>query len=271
LASYTANLAAFLTKQRLDAPVGSISDLERSGDPLGVVSNTFASDYVAQKTKITNVVEYLTNTDLTHAVSAGDVKAGITDEPLVDYFVANAEQCDLYAVPKSFAKSGFGLAFQKNSPFTDFLQPVILGMLEEGFFEEEYTSWVQTGTCSSDDSGGDDDTAVLTLTAMSGVFYTLLVTFAISLFILALEFTWKKHKKYLVQYVPHWFHEAFMQDKAKRMDKEYRKSINMVDIKTGKTPRGTAPPSEMATQDDEVPFEVKQAMEKQKQQDDNSL
>lgn len=64
----------------------------------------------------------------------------IDDSAVLEYWV-NVPPCAIKTVGPLFAKSGYGLALQKGSPYTARLSEVILQLREQGFMEQLYNKW----------------------------------------------------------------------------------------------------------------------------------
>ena len=77
---------------------------------------------------------------------AGTMDAFIYDGTVLDYLVAQDEDCRLLTVGSWYAMTGYGLAFQRNSKFVNMFNRQLLELRSNGDLERLRRYWM-TGTC----------------------------------------------------------------------------------------------------------------------------
>ncbi|XP_064645712.1 glutamate receptor ionotropic, kainate 2-like isoform X2 [Lineus longissimus] len=203
VATYTANLAAFLTAGRLTTDINSIEDLGGQKEVLyGTVASSAMYSYF-DKSALTfyqDMAKFMVNkktlwkdTDkaLERVRSNGPTKyAFITDSVILDY-QAVTKPCNLKSVGRLFNKFGYGFGLQKNSPYNSEISNAILQLKEAGYMEELHETWYKKrGECAveAEETAGDNvATGTLGVNNMRGVFYIILGGLFLSLVCLVLE------------------------------------------------------------------------------------
>ena len=138
---YTANLAAFLTITNAYIPIESASDL-----PTQTMYNygTVDGSQIESFFKHTNITYYqqmymhmkITNGAIVRRVDDGfrqvqnEKYAFLWDSPVIRH--ETAKNCDIMEIGSPFDLKGYGIATQKNSPYTERLSWVILKLNDEG-------------------------------------------------------------------------------------------------------------------------------------------
>lgn len=138
---YTANLAAFLTITNAHIPIESASDLPNQNEyEYGTVDGSQTENFF----KYTNISHYqkmyafmkLTDGAIVRRTTDGFRKvnnekyAFLWDSPVVRH--ETAKNCDIMEIGSPFDLKGYGIATQKNSPYTERLSWVILKLNDEG-------------------------------------------------------------------------------------------------------------------------------------------
>ena len=209
VATYTANLAAFLTVKHFEESIQSVDDLAAQSETVyGTVKDTSITEFFE-----TSPLEihrrmhwYMTNTpgalvdtaqeayDKVHYRKDGDY-VFIWDEPILDY-VASHQPCKSQVVGRAFIPQGYGFALPKGMPYEYNFSQGILKMRESGMIHTLRHKWLQSGPCSSSTTAQDVTNAdEVQLSDMLGMFLTLGVTVGASLIIGVLELLWWQRKK----------------------------------------------------------------------------
>ncbi|CAN6170490.1 unnamed protein product [Urochloa humidicola] len=159
--SYTASLTSILTVQQLSTGIQGLDSLLSSGDPIGYQVGSFARSYLTDELGVPAArLRELAITDYADSLQRGPANGGvaaIVDElPYVELFLST--NCQFRTVGQEFTKSGWGFAFQRDSPLAVDLSTAILTLSENGDLQRIHDKWLSPGTCdaqSSNDVGAD--------------------------------------------------------------------------------------------------------------------
>ncbi|RDD37362.1 Glutamate receptor ionotropic, kainate 2 [Trichoplax sp. H2] len=191
--TYTANLAAFLTVNRLQPTITSLAELSKtSAINYGVLGNSSAetffqqstiSPYIDMKHKLKNVQS--TTDGINRVVNSfqGEKYAFIGDASLLNY--AKSQNCNLTTIG-SFKKDSYALILSKESLFLKEINIEIFKLREEGFFEATRVKWFEA-TCTTTTKTTTYDP--VKLESLIGVFYIIMASIGMSIVILAIEWT----------------------------------------------------------------------------------
>ncbi|BET03077.1 glutamate receptor, ionotropic, n-methyl d-aspartate epsilon [Nesidiocoris tenuis] len=157
LAIYTANLAAFMITReeyhefsgiddhRLSKPYSHKPTLKFGTIPWSHTDSTLKKYFKEMHTymKPFNRSSVVGGVE---AVVNGDLDAFIYDGTVLDYLTAQDEDCRLLTVGSWYAKTGYGLAFTRNSKYLQMFNKRLLDFRENGDLERLRRYWM-TGTC----------------------------------------------------------------------------------------------------------------------------
>ncbi|XP_071726083.1 glutamate receptor 3.4-like [Rutidosis leptorrhynchoides] len=171
--SYTASLTSILTVQQLTSRIEGIDGLISIKDPIGVQDGSFAYNYLVQELNIApsrirslkDKAEYMNALHL--GPKQGGVAAIVDELPYVELFMSYT-QCEFKIVGREFTKSGWGFAFQRDSPLAVDLSTAILQLSENGELQRIHDKWLASSSCSSQVS--EIDTNSLSLSSFWGLF-----------------------------------------------------------------------------------------------------
>ncbi|XP_072025944.1 glutamate receptor ionotropic, NMDA 1-like [Amphiura filiformis] len=151
VASYTANLAAYLV---LDKPKGGITGINdariRNPSPsfrYATVERSSVETYFRRQVELSSMYlfmkdkNYANAEDAIAALKADEIQAFIWDSAMLDYEAAR--DCSLVTVGELFGRSGFGIGLQLNSPWTSKISLKILNFHEAGMMEALDQKWVR--------------------------------------------------------------------------------------------------------------------------------
>ncbi|XP_052178538.1 glutamate receptor 3.4-like [Diospyros lotus] len=171
--SYTASLTSILTVQQLTSQIEGIDSLISSTDPIGVQDGSFAHNYLVEELNIaeSRIRNLRDQEEYAYALLQGPKKGGvaaIVDElPYVELFLYSTN-CKFRTVGQEFTKSGWGFAFQRDSPLAVDLSTAILQLSENGDLQRIHDKWLSVNGCSSQSNQADESR--LSLTSFWGLF-----------------------------------------------------------------------------------------------------
>ncbi|MCL7023598.1 hypothetical protein MKW94_018707 [Papaver nudicaule] len=151
--SYTASLTSILTVQQLSSGISGIDSLISSNYPIGIQDGSFAKNYLIEELNIAasririlkSQEEYLSALQL--GPNGGGVAAIVDELPYVELFLSSAK-CKFKIVGQEFTKSGWGFAFQRDSPLAVDLSTAILQLSENGELQRIHDKWLSNTACS---------------------------------------------------------------------------------------------------------------------------
>ncbi|KAG8230219.1 hypothetical protein J437_LFUL010847 [Ladona fulva] len=200
VASYTANLAAFLVLERPKTKLTGINDarLRNTMENLtcATVKGSAVDMYFRRQVELSNMYRTMEGNNYDTAEDAiRDVKAGSRLE-----FEA-AMDCELVTAGELFGRSGYGVGLQKGSPWTDAVTLAILDFHESGFMERLDNKWVLqqgdgAGVMGSHCDGANTSEKTpntLGLKNMAGVFILVAAGVLGGVALIVIEVAYKKH------------------------------------------------------------------------------
>ncbi|XP_056633758.1 glutamate receptor ionotropic, kainate 2 isoform X2 [Diorhabda sublineata] len=206
ISSYTANLAAFLTVERMITPIESAQDLAEQteiayGTLEGGSTMTFFRDskigiyqkmwrFMESRNPPAFVKSY---EDGVKRVLEGDY-AFLMESTMLDYAVQR--DCNLTQIGGLLDSKGYGIATPKGSPWRDKISLAILELQEKGVIQILYDKWWKnTGdVCTRDDKSKESKANALGVENIGGVFVVLLCGLALAILVAILEFCWNSKK-----------------------------------------------------------------------------
>ncbi|WOH02674.1 hypothetical protein DCAR_0522063 [Daucus carota subsp. sativus] len=171
--SYTASLTSILTVQQLSSQIEGIDSLVSNNVPIGVQDGSFALNYLIDELNIAvsrikilkTQDEYLN--ELLKGPKKGGVAAIVDELPYIQLFLSNVN-CEFKTVGQEFTRSGWGFAFQRDSPLAVDLSTAILQLSENGDLQRIHDKWLSKDTCSAQSNQVDDNR--LSLNSFWGLF-----------------------------------------------------------------------------------------------------
>ncbi|GLV33798.1 uncharacterized protein CBL_11315 [Carabus blaptoides fortunei] len=206
ISSYTANLAAFLTVERMITPIESASDLAEQteisyGTLEGGSTMTFFRDskigiyqkmwrFMDSKNPSVFVQSY---DEGIRRVLEGNY-AFLMESTMLDYAVQR--DCNLTQIGGLLDSKGYGIATPKGSVWRDKISLAILELQEKGVIQILYDKWWKnTGdVCTRDDKSKESKANALGVENIGGVFVVLLCGLALAILVAILEFCWNSKK-----------------------------------------------------------------------------
>lgn len=151
--SYTASLTSILTVQQLTSKIEGIDNLVSGTDPIGVQDGSFVRKYLVDELNVheSRLVTLKNQQDYINALQRGPSNGGvaaIVDElPYIELLLYDA-QCQFRTVGQEFTRSGWGFAFQRDSPLAVDMSTAILQLSENGELQKIHDKWLSRGECS---------------------------------------------------------------------------------------------------------------------------
>ncbi|KAM7419611.1 hypothetical protein PAMA_016624 [Pampus argenteus] len=191
LASYTANLAAFMIQEEFVDQVTGLSDKKfqspYSYSPpfrFGTVPNGSTERNIRKN--YPDMHQYMTKyhqsgvQDALVSLKTGKLDAFIYDAAVLNYMAGRDDGCKLVTIGSGyiFATTGYGIALQKGSYWKRLVDLAILGIIGDGEMEELEAQWL-TGICHNEKN--EVMSSQLDVDNMAGVFYMLATAMGLSI------------------------------------------------------------------------------------------
>ncbi|EGI65671.1 Glutamate [NMDA] receptor subunit 1, partial [Acromyrmex echinatior] len=201
VASYTANLAAFLVLERPKTKLTGINDarLRNTMENLtcATVKGSAVDMYFRRQVELSNMYRtmeannYDTAEDAIRDIKIGKLMAFIWDSSRLEFEAA--QDCELVTAGELFGRSGYGIGLQKGSPWADAVTLAILDFHESGFMESLDNLWILHGNVQQCEQF-EKMPNTLGLENMAGVFIVVGVGIGGGVALIIIEMAYKKHQ-----------------------------------------------------------------------------
>ncbi|KAK7261085.1 hypothetical protein RIF29_27389 [Crotalaria pallida] len=171
--SYTASLTSILTVQQLSSQIEGIDSLISGIQPIGVQDGSFAKKYLIDElniaaSRIVSLKDQEAYMDaLTRGPKNGGVVAIVDELPYIELFMSDTN-CKFRTVGQEFTKSGWGFAFQRDSPLAVDMSTAILQLSENGDLQKIHDKWLLKQDCMA--QLNVDESNQLSLSSFWGLF-----------------------------------------------------------------------------------------------------
>ncbi|XP_012273725.1 glutamate receptor ionotropic, kainate 2 isoform X1 [Orussus abietinus] len=210
ISSYTANLAAFLTVERMDSPIESAEDLAKQTKIKygalkgGSTAAFFRDSNFSTYQRMWSFMESARPPVFTSSNGEGVDKvikgkgnyAFLMESTSIEYVIER--NCELTQIGGLLDSKGYGIAMPPNSPFRTAISGAILKLQEEGKLHILKTRWWKErrggGSCRDDTSKSSSAANELGLANVGGVFVVLMGGMGVACVIAVCEFVWKSRK-----------------------------------------------------------------------------
>ncbi|EDS27908.1 glutamate receptor [Culex quinquefasciatus] len=210
ISSYTANLAAFLTVERMDSPIESAEDLAkqtkikygalRGGSTAAFFRDSNFSTYQRMwsfmEASRPSVFTASNIEGVERVVKGKGSYAFLMESTSIEYVIER--NCELTQVGGMLDSKGYGIAMPPNSPFRTAISGAVLKLQEEGKLHILKTRWWKEkrggGSCRDDTSKSSSTANELGLANVGGVFVVLMGGMGVACVIAVCEFVWKSRK-----------------------------------------------------------------------------
>ncbi|XP_074598842.1 glutamate receptor ionotropic, kainate 2-like [Brevipalpus obovatus] len=207
ISSYTANLAAFLTVEKVVYPIEDAKDLAYQKEigygciSTGSTKAFFAETKVPDYQKMYQFMEsnshmYVTSNEQgKERVSKGNY-AFFMESAAIEFIVER--ECNLTQIGQNLDSKGYGIATREGDPLARRLTEGILKLQEKNVLQILKDRWWKQkrggGACLDDSKKGSSSVTELSLGNVGGVFVVLLGGLVIALGTAVLEFAWRARK-----------------------------------------------------------------------------
>ncbi|XP_065732496.1 glutamate receptor ionotropic, kainate 1 isoform X9 [Phocoena phocoena] len=201
ISSYTANLAAFLTVERMESPIDSADDLAKQTKiEYGAVRDGSTMTFF-KKSKISTYEKmwaFMSSRQQTVLVKNSD--EGIQRVLTTDYALlmesTNIEyvtqrNCNLTQIGGLIDSKGYGVGTPIGSPYRDKITIAILQLQEEGKLHMMKEKWWRGNGCPEEDN---KEASALGVENIGGIFIVLAAGLVLSVFVAIGEFIYKSRK-----------------------------------------------------------------------------
>ncbi|NXE22304.1 GRIK1 protein, partial [Ardeotis kori] len=212
ISSYTANLAAFLTVERMESPIDSADDLAKQTKiEYGAVRDGSTMTFF-KKSKISTYEKmwaFMSSRQQTALVKNND--EGIQRVLTTDYALlmestsieyVTQRNCNLTQIGGLIDSKGYGVGTPIGSPYRDKITIAILQLQEEGKLHMMKEKWWRGNGCPEEDS---KEASALGVENIGGIFIVLAAGLVLSVFVAIGEFIYKSRKNSDIEQVSHTF------------------------------------------------------------------
>ncbi|XP_063059877.1 glutamate receptor 1b isoform X2 [Engraulis encrasicolus] len=205
ISSYTANLAAFLTVERMVSPIESAEDLAKQTEIAYGTLDAGSTKEFFRRSKIAvfeKMWSYMKSADPSVFVkSTNDGVARVRKskgkyayllESTMNEYIEQRKPCDTMKVGGNLDSKGYGVATPKGSSLRIPVNLAVLKLNEQAVLDKMKNKWwYDKGECGSKDSGRKDKTSALSLSNVAGVFYILIGGLGLAMLVALVEFCYK--------------------------------------------------------------------------------
>ncbi|XP_069579151.1 glutamate receptor 1-like isoform X4 [Brachyistius frenatus] len=205
ISSYTANLAAFLTVERMVSPIEGAEDLAKQTEiAYGTLDGGSTKEFF-RRSKIAvfeKMWSYMKSTD--PSVFVKNTNEGVIRvrkskgkyayllESSMNEYIEQRKPCDTMKVGGNLDSKGYGVATPKGSPLRIPVNLAVLKLNEQAVLDKLKNKWwYDKGECGHKDSGRKDKTSALSLSNVAGVFYILIGGLGLAMLVALVEFCYK--------------------------------------------------------------------------------
>ncbi|XP_061103619.1 glutamate receptor 1-like isoform X1 [Conger conger] len=223
ISSYTANLAAFLTVERMVSPIESADDLAKQTEiAYGTLDGGSTKDFF-RRSKIAvfeKMWSYMKSADPSVFVKTTDEgvarvrrskgKYAYLLESTMNEYIEQRKPCDTMKVGGNLDSKGYGVATPKGSALRNPVNLAVLKLNEQGLLDKLKNKWwYDKGECGSGGGDSKDKTSALSLSNVAGVFYILIGGLGLAMLVALVEFCYKSRTESMRMKVSVYVSQAF--------------------------------------------------------------
>ncbi|XP_055968227.1 glutamate receptor 1 isoform X2 [Sorex fumeus] len=209
ISSYTANLAAFLTVERMVSPIESAEDLAKQTEiaygtlEAGSTKEFFRRSKIAVFEKMWTYMKSAEPSVFVRTTEEGMIRVRKSKgkyayllESTMNEYIEQRRPCDTMKVGGNLDSKGYGIATPKGSALRGPVNLAVLKLSEQGVLDKLKSKWwYDKGECGSKDSGSKDKTSALSLSNVAGVFYILIGGLGLAMLVALVEFCYKSRSE----------------------------------------------------------------------------
>uniref|UniRef100_A0A8C4T2B9 Glutamate receptor n=1 Tax=Erpetoichthys calabaricus TaxID=27687 RepID=A0A8C4T2B9_ERPCA len=209
ISSYTANLAAFLTVERMVSPIESAEDLAKQTEiaygtlDAGSTKEFFRRSKIAVFEKMWSYMKAAEPSVFVKTTDEGVVRVRKSKgkyayllESTMNEYIEQRKPCDTMKVGGNLDSKGYGIATPKGSALRTPVNLAVLKLSEQGVLDKLKNKWwYDKGECGNKDSGSKDKTSALSLSNVAGVFYILIGGLGLAMLVALVEFCYKSRSE----------------------------------------------------------------------------
>jgi glutamate receptor, ionotropic, invertebrate len=205
VSSYTANLAAFLTVEKLVTPIETVEDLAKQTDiHYGTLKGGSTMAFFNKSTLTTfkrmwnfmqqhrDDVFVTSNREGIEKVRRSKGKFAFLLESTMNEYVNERLPCDTMRIGENIDAKGYGIATPLGSDLREAINIAVLELTESGFLERLKQKWYyERSECTNIGTKDSKQSTALNLANVAGMFYVLIVGLGAAMVIAFFEFLLK--------------------------------------------------------------------------------
>ncbi|KAM4619801.1 glutamate receptor 1-like [Polymixia lowei] len=205
ISSYTANLAAFLTVERMVSPIESAEDLAKQTEIAygtlegGSTKEFFRRSKIAVFEKMWSYMRSADPSVFVKNTNEGVIRVRKSKgkyayllESTMNEYIEQRKPCDTMKVGGNLDSKGYGVATPKGSALRNHVNLAVLKLNEQGLLDKlKNRWWYDKGECGTGGGDSKDKTSALSLSNVAGVFYILIGGLGLAMLVALVEFCYK--------------------------------------------------------------------------------
>uniref|UniRef100_A0AAY4DFV4 Glutamate receptor n=1 Tax=Denticeps clupeoides TaxID=299321 RepID=A0AAY4DFV4_9TELE len=205
ISSYTANLAAFLTVERMVSPIESAEDLAKQTEiaygtlDSGSTKEFFRRSKIALFDKMWTYMRGAEPSVFVKTTAEGVLRVRKSKgkyayllESTMNEYIEQRKPCDTMKVGGNLDSKGYGIATPKGSSLRNAVNLAVLKLNEQGLLDKLKNKWwYDKGECGSGGGDSKEKTSALSLSNVAGVFYILVGGLGLAMLVALIEFCYK--------------------------------------------------------------------------------
>ncbi|XP_064417941.1 glutamate receptor 2b isoform X1 [Latimeria chalumnae] len=205
ISSYTANLAAFLTVERMVSPIESAEDLAKQTEiaygtlDSGSTKEFFRRSKIALFDKMWTYMKGAEPSVFVKTTAEGVLRVRKSKgkyayllESTMNEYIEQRKPCDTMKVGGNLDSKGYGIATPKGSSLRNAVNLAVLKLNEQGLLDKLKNKWwYDKGECGSGGGDSKEKTSALSLSNVAGVFYILVGGLGLAMLVALIEFCYK--------------------------------------------------------------------------------